>query len=217
MFDTLYLTLFRDAILFVGIIISWLYWEGQVSKREYIIANLQDNMKYKKANMSDSEKRLQKQETEFMNLNTKLSQGEETIRSLAEQVDEKESSINHLELSIANLENKNKDLTTRAEKAEAIAEDLKKLTQEQETKIKNSIRQLNLREGTIHGLTVTIKEKDDTINQRARRSQNAEKKYKRKKDHFPVKDARFLRARANHVKKHHPEKIMDLKKIYACT
>jgi chromosome segregation ATPase len=177
MVDTFFIAIFRDLVLFSCIIISWLYWRKQVSKREYFIADLQTNLKDQNANLSDSEKRLIEQESELESLNTRLSQGEEAIRSLTEQVDEKENFINHLELSAANLEKKNKDLTTRAEEAEARVEDLKKRMQEQETKIKSSTTQLSQREGTIRGLTVAMKEKDDSINMYKEAVTDLEKRY----------------------------------------
>jgi len=164
MFDTLYMAILRDMVLFSGMIISWLYWRRQSSERDDFIADLQTNIKDKNANLGDSEMRLQEQEAELENINTKLSQTEETVSGLIKLIKEKDNSINLLKEQAADLKKQNQDTTTRAENAEARVEDLKKSTQEQATKIQNLNTNLSQSEKAIRGLTVQIKEKDNSIN-----------------------------------------------------
>lgn len=164
MFDTLYMAILRDVVLFSGMIISWLYWRRQSSERDDFIADLQTNIKDKNANLDDSETRLQEQEAELENINTKLSQTEETVSGLIKLVKDKDNSINLLKEQAADLKKQNQDTTTRAENAEARAKDLKKSTQEQAIKIQNLNTNLSQSEKAIRGLTVQIKEKDNSIN-----------------------------------------------------
>lgn len=123
------------AGLLVGVLISWLYWRGQVSEREDYIEDLESSVEGKDADLNDFEKRLQEKEAELVSLNTQLSQGEETIRGLTVQVEEGDDSINLLKVKVADLEKQNRDSMTRAEGAEVKVGELEKSLEENEREV----------------------------------------------------------------------------------
>jgi predicted flap endonuclease-1-like 5' DNA nuclease len=130
--STLYLAILRDIILFLGIVISWIYWRRRNREREAHIKDLETSLTGKNTNMNDFENRLQEQETELGSLNTQLSQREETIRGLTAQVKERDNSINVLKVGVADLEKKNQNSVTRARNAEARIAELEKSMREKE-------------------------------------------------------------------------------------
>jgi predicted flap endonuclease-1-like 5' DNA nuclease len=162
--STLYLAILRDIVLFLGIVISWIYWRRRNSEREAHIKDLETSLTGKDTNMNDFENRLQEQETELGSLNTQLSQREETVRGLTAQIKERDNSINVLKMEVADLKKQSQGSTTRAKEAEAGAEDLKKSAQQQKNKIESLNTQLSQREETIRGLTAQLKERDNSIN-----------------------------------------------------
>jgi len=155
--STLYLAILRDIVLFLGIVISWIYWRRRNREREAHIKDLETSLTGKDTNMNDFENRLQEQETELGSLNTQLSQREETVRGLTAQVKERDNSINALKVEVADLKKQSQGSTTRAKEAEAGAEDLKKSAQQ----LKNKIESLNAQ---LSGLTAQVKERDNSIN-----------------------------------------------------
>lgn len=121
--------------LLVGVLISWLYWRGQVSKREDYIEDLESSIEGKDVDLKDLEKLQQEKEAELMSLNTQLSQREETIRDLTVQIEERDDSINLLKVEVADLEKQNQDSITRAEGAEVRVGELEKSLEEKEREV----------------------------------------------------------------------------------
>jgi predicted flap endonuclease-1-like 5' DNA nuclease len=80
--------------LFCGVLISWLYWRGQVSKREGFIEDLETSLKGNDDDLRDFQKHLQEQEAKIESLSTQLSQRDETISGLTARIKEKDNSIN---------------------------------------------------------------------------------------------------------------------------
>jgi len=120
------------AGLLLGVLFSWLYWRGQVSKREGRIKDLETSVEGKDADLKDSEKRLKEREKEIESLNTQLGQRVESIRGLTLQIGEKDESIDLLKKEAADLEKKSRDSVARAEGAEARVGELEKSLEEME-------------------------------------------------------------------------------------
>jgi len=121
--------------LFLGALISLLYWRRQISEREDYIENLETSIKGKDVNMKGLKKRLKEQETELESLNTQLSHRDETISDLTARIKEKEDSIILLKAEVADLEKLNQDSMTRAKNAEATVIELENSVEEKELEI----------------------------------------------------------------------------------
>ena len=105
--------------LFAGILISWLYWRGQISEREDRIGELEASVEGKDGDLKNSSRRLKENESVIENLMAQLSQLEDTIHDRSAQIREKDSSIDLLKGEAADLEKQNQDSIARAEEAEA--------------------------------------------------------------------------------------------------
>jgi predicted flap endonuclease-1-like 5' DNA nuclease len=100
---------FEVAILIVtgllaGILISWLYWRGQISEREDRIEDLEASVEGKDGDLKNSERRLKENKSVIENLSAQLRQLEDTVHDRTTQIREKENSIEFLKGEAANLE-----------------------------------------------------------------------------------------------------------------
>jgi predicted flap endonuclease-1-like 5' DNA nuclease len=120
MFENVFeVTILLVTGLFVGILISWLYWRGQISEREDQIEDLEASVEGKDGDLKNSERRLKENKSVIENLSAELRQLEETIHDRSAQIREKENSIDLLKGEAANLEKQRQDSIARAEEVEA--------------------------------------------------------------------------------------------------
>lgn len=105
--------------LFAGILISWLYWRGQISEREDRIEDLEASVEGKDGDLKNSERLLKENKLVIESFSAQLGQLEDTIHDRSAQIREKDSSIDLLKGEAADLEKQNQDSIARAEEAEA--------------------------------------------------------------------------------------------------
>jgi len=105
MFENIYeVSISLAAGLFLGILISWLYWSPKVKEREDNIEELETALIKK---VEDLNARTQEQETNLERLNSQLRQKEEEIKDLNAKIQEKDDTISGYEKKVAELEKQN--------------------------------------------------------------------------------------------------------------
>ena len=154
MFENIYeVSISLAAGLFLGVLISWLYWSRKVREREDYIEDLETSL-MKKVEDLNEQARDQKADLERLNgelsqgkeivdnlnanlerLNGELRQGKEVIDDLNAKVQEKDDSIDVLKEKVADLEKQKGDGLTRAEVAETRVRELESLLTENEQEV----------------------------------------------------------------------------------
>ncbi len=133
MFENIYeVSISLAGGLFLGILISWLYWSPKVREREDHIENLETSLMDKVEDLNE-QTRVQKAYLE--RLNSDLSQRKEVIDNLNAKVQEKEDSIDVLKEKVADLEKQNSNTLTRAEAAVTIGKKLESSLAEKEQEV----------------------------------------------------------------------------------
>jgi len=133
MFENIYeVSISLAAGLFLGILISWLYWSRKVREREDYIEDLETSLMKK---VEDLNEQARDQKADLERLNGELSQGKEVIDDLNAKVQEKDDSIDVLKEKVADLEKQNRDGLTRAEVAETRVRELESLLTEKEQEV----------------------------------------------------------------------------------
>ena len=141
MFENIYeVSISLAGGLFLGILISWLYWSPKVREREDHIENLETSLMEK---VEDLNARAREQETNLERLNSELRQKEEEIKDLNAKIQEKDDTIRSYEDKMADLEKKNRDRLTRAEAAETKARELESSLTEKEQEVATLSAQAN--------------------------------------------------------------------------
>lgn len=133
MFENIYeVSISLAAGLFLGILISWLYWSPKVREREDHIENLETSLMKK---VEDLNEQARDQKANLERLNSELSQRKEVIDTLNAKVQEKDDSIDVLKEKVADLEKQNRDGLTRAEVAETRVRELESFLTEKEQEV----------------------------------------------------------------------------------
>ena len=133
MFENIYeVSISLAGGLFLGILISWLYWSPKVREREDHIENLETSLMKK---VEDLNKKARDQKSNLERLNGELSQRNEVIDTLNAKVQEKDDSIDVLKEKVADLEKQNRDGLTRAEVAETRVRELESFLTEKEQEV----------------------------------------------------------------------------------
>lgn len=133
MFENIYeVSISLAAGLFLGILISWLYWSRKVREREDYIEDLETSLMKK---VEDLNEQARDQKADLERLNGELSQGKEVIDDLNAKVQEKDDSIDVLKEKVADLEKQKGDGLTRAEVAETRVRELESLLTEKEQEV----------------------------------------------------------------------------------
>jgi len=133
MFENIYeVSISLAAGLFLGILISWLYWSPKVREREDHIENLETSLMKK---VEDLNEQARGQKANLERLNSELSQRNEVIDTLNAKVQEKDDSIDVLKEKVADLEKQNRDGLTRAEVAETRVRELESFLTEKEQEV----------------------------------------------------------------------------------
>jgi len=133
MFENIYeVSISLVAGLFLGILISWLYWSPKVREREDHIENLETSLMKK---VEDLNEQARDQKANLERLNSELSQRNEVIDTLNAKVQEKDDSIDVLKEKVADLEKQNRDGLTRAEVAETRVRELESFLTEKEQEV----------------------------------------------------------------------------------
>ena len=133
MFENIYeVSISLAAGLFLGILISWLYWSRKVREREDYIEDLETSLMKK---VEDLNEQARDQKADLERLNGELSQGKEVIDDLNAKVQEKDDSIDVLKEKVADLEKLKGDGLTRAEVAETRVRELESLLTEKEQEV----------------------------------------------------------------------------------
>ena len=133
MFENIYeVSISLAAGLFLGILISWLYWSPKVREREDHIENLETSLMKK---VEDLNEQARGQKANLERLNSELSQRKEVIDTLNAKVQEKDDSIDVLKEKVADLEKQNRDGLTRAEVAETRVRELESFLTEKEQEV----------------------------------------------------------------------------------
>ena len=133
MFENIYeVSISLAGGLFLGILISWLYWSPKVREREDHIENLETSLMEK---VEDLNARAQEQETNLERLNSELRQKEEEIKDLNAKIQEKDDTIRSYEEKVADLEKQNSNTLTRAEAAVTIGKKLESSLAEKEQEV----------------------------------------------------------------------------------
>jgi len=133
MFENIYeVSISLATGLFLGILISWLYWSPKVREREDHIENLETSLMKK---VEDLNEQARGQKANLERLNSELSQRNEVIDTLNAKVQEKDDSIDVLKEKVADLEKQNRDGLIRAEVAETRVRELESFLTEKEKEV----------------------------------------------------------------------------------
>ena len=135
-FETIILVI---TSLFLGVLVSWLFWGGRIRKRERRINRLDTKLDDKDTNLENMRIRAQElineRVKEVESLNTTLEQKTEDIHNLTLQLSDKDKTINLYKKKVDDLEKINRGSVSRSRNTEIKFENLEKSLRKKEQEI----------------------------------------------------------------------------------